>query len=137
MTKLFFAATMVACMTGCAATGVQQSPESDFDGSSKIVLAERAGNVDGHKAPFSKEYTVAPGNHTVGVCNGGALCEKYYYIKFDTKPGLTYTVYAEARSISVSNRLGYVIESRGFGNDLRDGVPVAISFSEETGRGSR
>lgn len=137
MTRLFFAATIVACITGCATTGIQQSSESDFGGSSKIVLADRTGNVDGHKVPFSKEYTVAPGNHTVGVCNGVGLCEKYYYIKFDTRPGLTYTVYDHARSISVSNRLGDVIESRGIGNDLRDGVPVAISFNDETDHGSQ
>lgn len=138
MTRLFFAATMVACIAGCAATGGHSS-QSDLGGSSKIVLADGTGNVDGHKSPFSKEYNVAPGSHTVGVCNGGGggLCVKYYYIKFDTKPGLTYTVYSQARSVSVSNSLGYVLDTRGFVNDLRDGVPAPVSFNDTTGNGSQ
>ncbi|MBU9366366.1 MULTISPECIES: hypothetical protein [Burkholderiaceae] len=123
-------------LTGCFATGIQQSSESDPGGTSKIVLADGTGNVDGHKRPFAKEYIVAPGNHTVGVCNGGALCERYYYIKFYTKPGFTYTVYEQARNVSVSNRLGYLIDTRGFVNELRDGVPVTISFKDGTDHGN-
>lgn len=138
MTRLFFAATMVACIAGCAATRGQSS-ERDLGESSKIVLADGTGNVDGHKRPFSKEYIVAPGSHTVGLCNGGegGLCVKYYYVKFDTKPGLTYTVYSHARNISVTNRLGYVLDTRGFVNDLRDGVPAPVAFSDATGHGSQ
>ncbi|WP_321935364.1 hypothetical protein [Paraburkholderia sp. J8-2] len=135
MRSIFFAATLVACVTGCAGAGIQQSSETDLDGSSKIVLPDRDGNVDGHKRPFAREYIVAPGSHTVGVCTGGALCEKYYYIKFDTKPGLTYTVHEQVENVSVTNRLGYLIDTRGYGLDLRDGVPAAISFKDVNGSG--
>jgi hypothetical protein len=131
MNRPFFVTTIiVASLTGCTATAVQQSSGSDFGGDSKIILADRTGNVDGHKIPFAKEYVVAPGSHVVGVCGGGALCEKFYYIKFDAKPGFTYTVYNQARSISASNQAGYLVDTQGFGNQLRDGAPAVISFND-------
>ncbi|WP_233836601.1 hypothetical protein [Paraburkholderia sp. ZP32-5] len=135
MKRLLFATTIiVASITGCAAAEVQQSSGNDLEGNSKIILADRTGNVDGHKTPFAKEYVVAAGNHVVGVCGGGALCEKFYYIKFDTKPGFTYTVYNQARNISVSNQAGYLIDTQGFGNQLRDGIPAVISFNDSSAR---
>jgi hypothetical protein len=133
MSRLFCVTTiLVAGIAGCAASGVQQSSVSDLGGNSKIILADRTGDVDGHKIPFAKEYVVAPGNHVVGVCSSGVLCEKYYYIKFDAKPGYIYTVYSQARSIGASNQAGHLIDTQGFGNELRDGVSAVISFNDDS-----
>jgi hypothetical protein len=134
LTRLSFAASLVACVAGCAATANQLSSGSDVVKSSKIVLADRTGNVDGHKTPFVKEYMVVPGSHTVGVCTGIGACEKYFYIRFDTKPGLTYTVYEHAENVSVTNRSGYVIDTRNYGLDLRDGASAHVSFNDDVGR---
>jgi hypothetical protein len=131
MNRRIFATTMlVASIAGCAATEDQKLSQDDLGGNSKIVLADKTGNVDGHKTPFAKDYVVTPGNHIVGVCGGGALCEKFYYIQFETKPGFTYTVNNQQRSVSVTNQAGYLIDTRGFGNQLRDEVPAVISFND-------